>query len=99
MNKNTSENKVNFSDKNLQELREFIKSLGDNVIEEKREHRISYSKSLTFRVFAEIKTNDDKIFLTLKKDRKEQPKTYTIVNKEDLTELSETIKEAYEKIN
>lgn len=32
-------------------LRDFVKSLGSNVIEEIRPHRIVYAKSLTFRTF------------------------------------------------
>ena len=36
----------------LLDLRAFMKSLGDNVIEEPRPHRIAYAKSLNFRVFA-----------------------------------------------
>ena len=33
------------------DLRNFVKSLGDNVIEEVKSHRITYAKSLTFRTF------------------------------------------------
>ena len=35
----------------LIKLREFVKSIGNNVIEEIRPHRIVYAKSLTFRYF------------------------------------------------
>ena len=34
----------------LLDLRAFMKSLGDNVIEEPRPHRIAYAKSLNLRV-------------------------------------------------
>ena len=37
----------------LLDLRNFVKSLGNNVIEEVRPHRIVYAKSLTFRTFLE----------------------------------------------
>jgi hypothetical protein len=36
------------------DLRNFVKSLGENVIEEVRPHRIVYVKSLTFRTFLDI---------------------------------------------
>jgi dimeric dUTPase (all-alpha-NTP-PPase superfamily) len=38
----------------LLDLRNFVKNLGDNVIEEVRPHRITYAKSLTFRTFLDI---------------------------------------------
>ena len=38
----------------LVNLRDFVLSLGDNVIEEVRPHRIVYAKSLTFRYFLDI---------------------------------------------
>jgi hypothetical protein len=38
----------------LLDLRNFVKSLGNNVIEEVRPHRIAYAKSLTFRTFLDI---------------------------------------------
>ncbi|MBA3750266.1 MAG: hypothetical protein H0X03_05130 [Nitrosopumilus sp.] len=90
---------MDFSNKNLQNIMEFTKSLGNNVIEEKRQHRLSYAKSLTFRVFADIKTNNQKILITLKKNRKENPITYTISGGEDIGEIKNLIKEAYEKIS
>jgi len=37
----------------LLDLRNFVKSLVNNVIEEVRPHRIVYAKSLTFRTFLE----------------------------------------------
>jgi dimeric dUTPase (all-alpha-NTP-PPase superfamily) len=38
----------------LLDLRDFVKSLGDNVIEEVRPHRITYAKSLTIDPFRGI---------------------------------------------
>jgi len=38
----------------LLNLRNFVKSLGNNIIEEVRLHRIVYAKSLTFRTFLDI---------------------------------------------
>src|ERR687887_592986 len=43
----------------LLDLRNFVKSLGDNVIEEIRPHRIAYAKSLTFRTFLDIQPKKD----------------------------------------
>lgn len=43
----------------LLDLRNFVKNLGNNVIEEVRPHRITYAKSLTFRTFLDIQRTDD----------------------------------------
>ena len=43
----------------LLDLRNFVKSLGDNIIEEVRPHRITYAKSLTFRTFLDIQPRKD----------------------------------------
>src|SRR6185436_10545024 len=40
-------------------LRTFVKSLGDNVIEETRPHRIAYAKTLNFRTFVDIQPRND----------------------------------------
>ena len=48
-------------------LREFVKSFGNNVIEEIRPHRIVYAKSLTFRYFLDIQPRKDILMILSKK--------------------------------
>ena len=55
----------------LLDLRNFVKSLGNNVIEEVRPHRIAYAKSLTFRTFLDIQPRKDSLTISLRKSRSE----------------------------
>jgi hypothetical protein len=45
----------------LLNLRNYVKSLGNSVIEEVRPHRIVYAKSLTFRSFLDIQPKKDSL--------------------------------------
>ena len=45
----------------LLDLRNFVKSLGNNVIEEVRPHRVTYAKSLTYRTFLDIQPRKDSL--------------------------------------
>lgn len=95
---NNTESLVDFDDEKLKEIRQYFNSLGNNVIEEKRQHRISYAKTLTFRVFADVKTANGKIIITLKKNRKENPQTFTISTDKDVESIKEKIKEVYDNL-
>src|SRR5919202_2317648 len=53
----------------LLNLRRFVKSIGDNVIEEVRPHRIVYAKSLTFRTFLDIKPQNNYLSICIMKGR------------------------------
>jgi predicted transport protein len=82
----------------LLNLRNFVKSLGDNVIEEVRPHRIVYAKSLTFRTFLDIQPRKDSLTISLRKSRSESPTNHTVKNVEDIEDFKPQIAEAYEKI-
>src|ERR671931_2397641 len=62
----------------LLDLRNFVKSLGDNVIEEVRPHRITYAKSLTFRTFLDIQPQKDSLRISLRKTRNEPTTNNTV---------------------
>ena len=79
-------------------LREFVKSLGNNVIEEIRPHRIVYAKSLTFRYFLDVQPRKDILIVALRKSRKEQASEYTLKNIKEFDNIKFLISEAYEKI-
>jgi predicted transport protein len=82
----------------LLNLRAFINSLGDNVIEEPRPHRIAYAKSLNFRVFADVQPKGDSLIISVRKSRTEVPVTYMVKNLSDLETAKNQISEAYNKI-
>src|ERR687891_1204911 len=62
----------------LLDLRDFTRSLGSNVIEEIRPHRIVYAKSLTFRTFLDIQPRKDCIMLSIRRSRTEPTITYEL---------------------
>jgi hypothetical protein len=82
----------------LLDLRNFVKSLGNNVIEEVRPHRIVYSKSLTFRTFLDIQPKRDSLTISLRKSRSESIMIQTVKTIEDIDNVKPQIVEAYEKI-
>jgi predicted transport protein len=82
----------------LLNLRNFVKSLGDNVIEEVRPHRIVYAKSLTFRTFLDIQPKKDSLTISLRKSRNESTTNHTVKTIEEIENVKAQIAEAYEKI-
>ena len=82
----------------LLNLRNFVKSLGNNVIEEVRPHRIAYAKSLTFRTFLDIQPKKDSLTISLRKSRNESIITHRVKTVEDIENVKPQIVEAYEKI-
>jgi hypothetical protein len=82
----------------LLNLRNFVKALGDNVIEEVRPHRIVYAKALTFRTFLDIQPQKDCLTITLRKSRSESTINHTVKSIEEIESVKPKIAEAYEKI-
>ena len=82
----------------LLDLRNFVKSLGDNVIEEVRPHRITYAKSLTFRTFLDIQPRKNSLTISLRKSRNESTTDHTAKTVEDIENVKPQIAEAYKKI-
>ena len=82
----------------LIKLREFVKSLGNNVIEETRPHRIVYAKSLTFRYFLDVQPRKDILIISLRKSRKEQSVEHVLNDMKEFENIKTSISEAYEKI-
>ena len=79
-------------------LREYCFSLGDNVIEDVRMHRIVFAKSITFRWFADIEPENDSILLKIQKNRKEPQMILRVKPDENLEKVKQVIKEAFDKI-
>ena len=82
----------------LLELRDFVKSLGSNVIEEIRPHRIVYAKSLTFRTFLDIQPRNNTLVVSLRKSRTEPVLTKTIDSSVQLNDFKNQIEDAYVSI-
>ena len=82
----------------LLDLRDFVKSLGSNVIEEIRPHRIVYAKSLTFRTFLDIQPRNDRLIVSIRKSRTETPANHIVRGEQELEGLKHEIEETYKTI-
>jgi hypothetical protein len=82
----------------LLSLRTFIKSLGDNVIEETRPHRIAYAKTLNFRTFVDIQPRTDSLVISIKRGRNESTITEVINSTSKLDVIQNQIRDAYRTI-
>ena len=82
----------------LLEIRNFVKSLGDNVIEEVRPHRIVYAKSLTFRTFLDIQPKNDSLIISTRTSRNESATILTVKTMQEVEDLKSQIKNAYQTI-
>jgi predicted transport protein len=80
-------------------VREFCLSLGENVVEDIRRHRVVFGKSMTLRWFADVEPEKEGIIIKIQKSRKESPQILQIRIGQEITELKEIIKDAFEKIN
>jgi predicted transport protein len=82
----------------LLEIRNFVKSLGDNVIEEVRPNRIVYAKSLTFRTFLDIQPKNDSLIISIRTSRNESATILTVNTMQEVEDLKSQIKNAYQTI-
>ena len=82
----------------LLDLRNFVRSLGSNVIEEIRPHRIVYAKSLTFRTFLDIQPRNDRLIISIRKGRTEAPANHIAKSTQELELLKREIEETYNRI-
>ena len=79
-------------------IRTYCFSLGENVVEDIRMHRIVFGKSMSFRWFADVAPQEKSIIIKIQKNRKEQPQIIEIELEQDLTDLKKILKEAFEAI-
>ncbi len=82
----------------LLHLRKFVKSLGENVVEEVRPHRVVYAKSLTFRYFLDIQARKDVLIVSTRKSRKEPPVEHMVKDMQEMDNIKPEISEAYANI-
>lgn len=79
----------------LLELRSFVKSLGDTVIEDVRPHRIVYAKTLNFRTFLDVQPARDGLVLAIKHGRGEPEISHLISSNKDLEPVKSQISQAF----
>lgn len=82
----------------LLELRRFVKSLGDMVIEEVRPHRIVYSKTLNFRAFLDVQPKDNGLSIIVKHGRGKPENAFLISSDKDLEAAKLQISQAFQDI-
>ncbi|HIE46495.1 MAG TPA: hypothetical protein EYP96_01760 [Nitrosopumilus sp.] len=80
-------------------IRDYCFSLGGNVVEDIRMHRIVFGKSMTFRWFADISPEENSIIIKIQKSRKEHHNIIQIEVDQNLDELKKILKEAFETIH
>jgi hypothetical protein len=81
------------------DLRKFVLSLGNNVIEEVRPHRVVYSKSMNFRIFLDIEPASDSLILLVRSGRATSSMiSTTIKTAHEAENIKVQIAEAYTKI-
>lgn len=79
-------------------LREYCMTLGNNVVEDVRAHRVVFGKSLSFRWFADLEPGMEEIIIKIQRDRKEPQKTVIVRNGDDLAETKKMMQDAYNTI-
>jgi hypothetical protein len=81
------------------ELRSYCLTLGQNVVEDIRMHRVVFAKSIKFRSFADIEPQRDYVIIKIKKDRKEPEKELQIKPNDNLDEIKKLLLDAYTSIH
>jgi len=81
------------------EIRSYCLTLGQNVVEDIRMHRIVFAKSIKFRSFADVEPQRDSIIIKIKKDRKEPEKELEIKLNDNLDEIKKLLLDAYSNIH
>jgi hypothetical protein len=81
------------------ELRSYCVTLGKNVVEDVRMHRVVFSKSIKFRSFADIEPQRDYVILKIKKDRREPEKEIQVKLNDSLDEVKKMLADAYTSIH
>ena len=86
----------------MDSLRKFCFSLGSNVIEDVRMHRVVFCKSFAFRWFVDVEPQNDSVLLKIQKSRKETQTVQLRLNRQVASRLLLTqalIREAYSSIH
>ncbi len=79
-------------------IREFCLSLGKNVVEDVRMHRVVFCKSITFRWFVDVEPEREGVIIKVQKNRKEPVQIVKIKKDQQISEFSQMLKVAFEEI-
>ncbi len=82
----------------MTDLRRFVLSLGGNVLEDVRPHRVVYAKTMNLRTFLDIEPARDSLVLSIRSGRSAPPATITLRSLEETNVAKTRISEAYQKI-
>jgi hypothetical protein len=80
-------------------IREFCFSLGDKMIEDVRMHRVVFCKSMTFRWFADVEPEREGVIIKIQKSRKDPIQIIHVKIDQEISTISQTIKDAFEEIH
>ena len=80
-------------------IREFCFSLGKNVIEDVRMHRVVFCKSMTFRWFVDVEPQREGVIIKVQKNRKAPIQIIQIKKEQQISEFSQILKVAFEEIH
>ncbi|MCH7966180.1 MAG: hypothetical protein IIB02_01985 [Thaumarchaeota archaeon] len=80
-------------------IREFCFSLGKNVVEDIRMHRVVFCKSMTFRWFVDVEPQREGVIIKIQKSRKEPIQIIQIKKDQQISEFSQMLKVSYEEIH
>jgi len=80
-------------------IREFCFSLGGKVVEDVRMHRVVFCKSVTFRWFVDVEPEKDSIVVKIQKNRKQPIQIIQIKKDQEILEVAQIIKNAFEEIH
>ncbi len=83
----------------FEDIRNYCFSLGNNVVEDVRMHRIVFCKSMTFRYFADIEPQKESIVAKIRRDRKEPIREVEIRQGQNLEALQGLLSDAYSNIH
>ncbi len=79
-------------------LRSYCLSLGKNVVEDVRMHRIVFGKSMAFRWFADLEPEKEGIIVKIQKGRKIPPQIILLKMGGNKQEIENLLKNAYNEI-
>ncbi len=80
-------------------IREFCFSLGKNVVEDVRMHRVVFCKSMTFRWFADVEPQREGVIIKIQKNRKEPIQIIQVKTDQKISEFGQMLKVAFEDIH
>ncbi len=79
-------------------LRNYCLSLGKNVVEDVRMHRVVFGKTMSFRWFADLEPQHDGVIIKIQKSRKEPTQIVSLKLDENTEDLENLLKTAFSEI-